>query len=440
MRELLRTLLHRARGGGIGAVLVRGAGAFLVVQLIGIPIAFGVQVLLARTLGVEQYGVYIYAFNWMAFLLLVCRVGFGTSSLRFVAALRGAQDWGHLRGFLRLTWQATLAASLAVGLVTAAVVALLGSRISGALASAFWVVCLILPFHALLQVWASTIRALHRVVASQVPSMVAQPLLMALGIGVVVVSGRNLGADAALALSGGSAACALIGSGIVLRRSLPEAVRQAPVQMQMRQWMTVAAPLLAINLLNMAIQRSDVLVIGSLLGPAKAGLYAPARRVATLIGFGLVAVNAWAAPMIADLYSRAQQERLQRLVHRAAQIVFAVTLPLTAGVLVLGRQLLALFGPEFSASYPALAILAGGQIVNALAGPVGFLMTMTGHERTAVRILAVNAVLNLALLVLLTPRFGLEGAATASAITNVTWNVAMALVVWRRLGLRATIL
>jgi O-antigen/teichoic acid export membrane protein len=439
LSNALRNLLHRAGGGGVGAVLARGAGAFLAVHVLGIGIGFGVQVLLARVLGVEAYGVYVYAFSWMAFLLLLCRFGLGTSSLRFVSALRGAEDWGQLRGFLRFSWQVTLGGSLVVGIVTAAVVAGLAPRLSEPLVSAFWVVCLTLPFHALLQVWASSIRALKRVVASQVPSVIAQPLLLVLGIAAVLASGRTLAAHDALALSGAAAACALVASGLILRSALPGAVRAATPETRSREWLAVAAPLLTINLLNLTIQRADVLVVGSLLGPADAGLYAPARRVATIIGFGLVAVNAWAAPMIADLHNRGETRRLQGLVRRAAQIVFAATLPLTAGVLLLGRQILSAFGPEFPAAYPALAILAVGQLVNALAGPVGFLMTMTGHERTAVRILGVNAVLNLLLLVVLTPRFGLAGAAAASAAVNVTWNVAMAITVWRRLGLRATI-
>jgi O-antigen/teichoic acid export membrane protein len=67
-------------------------------------------------------------------------------------------------------------------------------------------------------------------------------------------------------------------------------------------------------------------------------------------------------------------------------------------------------------------------------------MTMTGNQDTAAWILALHAVLNLALNVILIPRFGIEGAAVATALTRVSWNVVMALVAWRRLRLRATIL
>jgi O-antigen/teichoic acid export membrane protein len=86
-----------------------------------------------------------------------------------------------------------------------------------------------------------------------------------------------------------------------------------------------------------------------------------------------------------------------------------------------------------------LVILAAGQLVNALVGPVGFLMTMTGQQDAAARILVVHALANLAGLALLTPRFGPEGAAVATSFVRASWNLVLLFVVWRRLGVRSTL-
>jgi O-antigen/teichoic acid export membrane protein len=43
------------------------------------------------------------------------------------------------------------------------------------------------------------------------------------------------------------------------------------------------------------------------------------------------------------------------------------------------------------------------------------------------------------LCLVLVPSFGLLGAAVATAVTRVSWNVVMAIAVWRTLRLRATI-
>ena len=66
-------------------------------------------------------------------------------------------------------------------------------------------------------------------------------------------------------------------------------------------------------------------------------------------------------------------------------------------------------------------------------------MIITGQQGAAARMLGVSAALNLSPLAVLIPRWGIEGAATASAVVNVAWNVAMAWRVWRRLRLWTTV-
>lgn len=436
--DRFREALVRLRGGGAGALLARGASAFLLIQVAGIAATFGLHVLLARTLGVDDYGVWVYVYGWAALLIMLSRVGFGTSALRHVAAYAGTGDWGRLRGFLRFQNRVVLFVALAVSAATAAVVA--WTHPEPTLLRTFTVACVVFPLSALAQVWGSTLRGLRHVVLSQAPTGLLQPVLTALVVIVGVGLGLSPTAPGAMAAVALAAFVALAVTGIAIRRVLPAQIRNAAPEVEARTWLRVAAPLMAINLMSMALQRADILVIGSVVGPAEAGLYAPARRLALMIGLGLVGINSWAAPLIADLHARGERQQLRHLTRRAAQLVFAFTAPITVGVLVLGRPILGIFGPEFVDGYGALAILAVGQLANALAGPVGLLMTMTGHQNAAARILAVSAAVNLVLLLVLTPRFGIEGAAVASAISTTLWNGAMLVAVWRRLGVRATIL
>ena len=51
--------------------------------------------------------------------------------------------------------------------------------------------------------------------------------------------------------------------------------------------------------------------------------------------------------------------------------------------------------------------------------------------------MGVHAVANVALLALLVPRFGIEGAAAATSLVRVSWNLILMGVVWRRLGVRS---
>jgi O-antigen/teichoic acid export membrane protein len=81
------------------------------------------------------------------------------------------------------------------------------------------------------------------------------------------------------------------------------------------------------------------------------------------------------------------------------------------------------FGGEFKAAYPALVVLVAGQFVNAASGSTGFFMNMTGKQRIFSWVIAVAAVLNVMLGLLLIPRWGAVGGAWAATISLAFWNV-----------------
>lgn len=430
------------RSRDTGAVLARGSASYLLVQVVGMGLAFGVQILLARTMGgPEGYGPYAYALNWMMTLLVLGRVGLGTASLRFVASFVARSDWPRLRGYLRAANAAVLTSSALVGAGIAVTTLLLWERLEGPLGLTFLVAALGVPVYALVQVWSFVLRGFHRVFAAQVPPQVLQPILLGSGVGLAaLLAPQSLTAPRAMAIHLGAGLGALGVLFVLLRRHTPRGVRSVEARMEIPYWTRVVGPLLLLNGLHVVLQRSDILFVGALLGEAQAGLYAPAHRIAYLIVLGLMAVSAWAAPVISDLHTRGDHHELQRLVRIAARSIFAVTFPLFLLLLFFGERVLALFGPEFVAARDALLILAGGQLVNAMVGPVGFLLTMTGRQDTAMKILVTTAVAHLALQALLVPRFGIEGSAAATALSRAGWNIAMAVAVWRRMGLRATVI
>jgi len=84
---------------------------------------------------------------------------------------------------------------------------------------------------------------------------------------------------------------------------------------------------------------------------------------------------------------------------------------------------------------PALRVLLNRQAMAASAGSQLYVMTMTGHERSAAVLLVSCAMVNAAASAVLIGTFGLAGAAIGTAVSLVVWNVAMALFLWRRLNL-----
>ncbi|MHC4225731.1 MAG: oligosaccharide flippase family protein, partial [Planctomycetota bacterium] len=83
----------RAGGERLGNTLFRGASGALVLRLAGTGLAFGLQVLLARVLGLGPYGDYIYAFALVTLLSVLLKLGLDSATLRFLPPYLVRGEW-----------------------------------------------------------------------------------------------------------------------------------------------------------------------------------------------------------------------------------------------------------------------------------------------------------------------------------------------------------
>lgn len=411
----------------IARLLARGSFVAFLIQGTGAALLLLIEMLVARLLGVAEFGHYALVSAWVYVLGLVGTLGLNHVLLKNVAAYLATEDWAALRGLLRRTflWAGTAAGALVVaGLV---VLWLLESCcIDAGLFRVTLPGLLALPFVVLSYLRQATLRGFGLIGRALLPDFVLRPVVF-LGLLGAAVWGCAATLDATTVLTLNLAALALaFAVGLFWqRRARPAPLHDTPPTYRDREWLALALPMFLIVGLNLISSRIDVILLGLLSTSENVGAYAAASRIADVIVFGLASANAIAAPLIAGLHAAGKREELQTLVKSAARGILAFTLPLALGVLVFGREILALFGDGFAAGYPVLAILVAGQLVNALAGPVGFLMTMTGAHRAAVKIVASSALLNLVLNAVLIPLFGMLGAAVATAISTATWNLLM---------------
>jgi O-antigen/teichoic acid export membrane protein len=109
---------------------------------------------------------------------------------------------------------------------------------------------------------------------------------------------------------------------------------------------------------------------------------------------------------------------------KSAKLIFWTTAPILLGFVIIGRPVLHIaFGQEFIVAYPALVVLAMGQFMNSISGATGLFMNMTGNQNVFRNIVVVVAATNIGLNLLLTPNYGIYGAAVAAMISLAGWNI-----------------
>lgn len=424
-----------------GSGLVRGVAATGGVRFAGLALAFVTNLVLARLLGVEEYGMLVFVLTWVGLLSVVGIFGMDRLLVREVANYRMQASWGHLRGLLR--WACTVTASICAAIILIGICLSFGKLTRMHLPAAYMLITAssLLLFTVMMRVSAAVLQGFHRTARSQLAELLIQPGLCIVLVATFAVAlhGRLM-AQQALALNAVAAGLGCACAGWLLWRAWSACVRPMPVQYASKVWLLGVLPLFLVNVLGVVSSQISSLLVGAISGVEALGVFSVADRGAQLVVFPLAVVNLTLAPVFAILFRGGDMVSLQRLVTKSARLVL-ISAAAIALALILGRHwFLQIFGHGFAAGQSALVILCAGQLVSAAMGSVGTLLAMTGYGREVAVGVGIGAAANLGLSVLLIPSWGADGAAVAVASSLIIWNVLLAVIVWKRLGIATTAL
>jgi len=404
--------------------LARDTVGVMAIQALSIGLGFAVSMVLARLLGVREFGLYTFAMSVLGLLVVPATFGFPQLLVREIAAYRIKGDWGLIRGLLCFAQRISLLASFAIALLGWLALWLLSDRFSGEAVQVLALAFVALPFWALLQLYAASLRGFEQILASQWASTVMRPLgfLILIGAGRLFL-GKPGDASFALELHILAAGIALAFAFYLLRSQLSRSMPSNAVSQNTAVWVRSALSLAFLALLNLIPQHAGILMLGWMRSPEEVGLYKVAYQTASLIPFGLMAVNTAVAPTLAQLYAARNKRKLRQVVTAAASVATALALPFVViftvgGTWFLGRT----FGQVFTASAAALAIIAIGQIVNVPLAITGLLLVMTNFQERLVLSTAIAYGAEVLLNAILIPVFGVIGAAVAYSIGLVLVN------------------
>jgi O-antigen/teichoic acid export membrane protein len=93
-----------------------------------------------------------------------------------------------------------------------------------------------------------------------------------------------------------------------------------------------------------------------------------------------------------------------------------------------------LFGSSFAAGRTTLILITIGALFNAMAGNVDQILNMTNNQKSVKNIFILGFLLNVILNLFLIPKYGIEGAATSSLITNIVVNIVFVIIIKKKLG------
>lgn len=394
-------------------------------------------VVLARSMGPEDYGLYALVMVWIGLLIIPAKLGVPeliTRELSILSGRGGDLPVGHLlaRGGLRV-----LAASAILG-AFAAWWLHLGTGISGTL--------LLLSAAAIMVAWPildvilAGVRGLGQPTAFQaLGTLLPSTATLALAA-LFMASFPAFSPETALAARAMAIASAI---GLTLGY-LRLKVKNCPLQDTSRTghvlpW-RLGLSFVLLAALNNAMMRADVLILGFLGSSQQVGLYRVAAEGALLVGFAYSIASSILAPEYAKLQGTKETANLQKTVKFSARLIFLGGAPVSLVLISFPTFFISLiFGAEYTDATIALQILAAGHLVTLLFGDPVFVLSMGAHQRQAVVGFSIGLVSCVLLAVLLIPPKGIAGAAIASSAALIVMRLYLYIACRRMVGVDCSI-
>jgi O-antigen/teichoic acid export membrane protein len=406
-------IVGRLRRGSLEAFFLNGMGMALL---------FVMHVVLGRLLGPQDYGIFSFVLALTNVLVVIAGLGWPNAVTRFFAQYIEQHEWHLLNGIFRRSFQITAGWSILLSLIAWLFSFLPGLSeriVVGVRFTAF-----LLPLYTFIKLRTGAFRGLQRVWISIVLELIIFPLLVVVG---------------ALVLSATSITIALwnyIGSGVLvfiigtvwLSASMPSQSKESQPEFQTKFWLRVSIPMMLGVIGAVVMDQIDVLLVGTLIGANATGLFGAAERLARLNAFVLNAVTVIATPMLSAAYHGKRLKDFDAILRASTLWATLGALPLFVAMVIWPGQLLSFFGADYVDAAPLLRTLAVGQFVNAAAGPVGFTLLMTGHERTYAQVAGLVLFLDICGQFLAISLWGVLGAAIMTTIGLSLLNI---LLLWQ---------
>lgn len=374
-----------------------------------------------RVLGAEIFGTLTLVVTVVQIAMMLSLAGLHNGVLRYVAYYKSRNDLSRVKGTVVLSLGVTFGISSVIAIVlffSSHLIAVSVYNDPNMVAPLqFFVV--FLPVLVVARVLASCLQSFGLIRWQVSITKVIRPLLEVVLLLSLFVIGLGLK---------GAIAAKIIAAVVALSLSYSVFIRNSRVfrhtaVFETRELLAFSVPLFLESIMVVMLSQVNMLILGYLAESTVVGIYKILVVIATSITLPLLAFRVILAPMIADYDGRKDCEGLQKTFKLGARWTFWVGFPIFLVIILFPKQILMIFGAEFVIGVSGLVILCLGRLVDISVGAVGIVLRMTGHSKVVLINSVLLGVLSLVLSFVLVPRYGLVGAALASAFSVTLTNV-----------------
>jgi O-antigen/teichoic acid export membrane protein len=371
-------------------------------------IALGIQVIAARFLGGEGYGIFSFAFAATGAFIVFIDAGIGIFLTREVS--RHPENAGsYLRNVFALKWKLSLATCLVLaGALSMA--DLERASILSALA-----IGLALMVNGYTEMHLAVFRAFERMKIVSVLLIAQRVLFFILGLTVLLQGGDVVVFSFAFLLSAIVILVVASRQWVLEKEKLPASTLDRQLA---REIFHKALPLCGLLLFTYIYFRIDAVLLFFLRGKLETGLYSAAFKLIENISLLIASIRLGVFPVLSRTFKEGS-DHYQKIWTQSVRYLLLISIPLSVGMLTLAPRILGLlFGTSFEAGGTVLMILSLGFPLLCLNDLTAYLLLSQNKTHSVLKITGGVALFNLLLNFMLIPKWGMEGAAGVATLTQ----------------------
>jgi O-antigen/teichoic acid export membrane protein len=389
---------------------------------------FVLDVLLARNLGPAGFGMFSYVVMVAGMLATLSGLGLHTGIMRFIPEYDASQKWGKLKGAVLFTFFCLLGTTL----VVSAAVFVLGRLINiDSVHRVHWSYIALLTVPLAVGIWRrNALRGLHRIRESFLPKDILHPLLISILLIVLNVTAPEGGL-----MLYGITLIFLEALGVWwVWHYLPAASKNAAATYDALRWLKISIPMVFVAIMQLGLNRWDVLVLGSVSTMTETGLYSAAIRVVLVLSIVSRIIGFVIAPMIASAYHGGRHNDLSHIISKSIMWSGIGVAPLVLLMLIWPGLVLEFFGANFASAGGLLQILVFGQLAQVVSTPLNTFLLMSGREGFLAKLMLLIAGASLLGCITLIPLYGAVAAAWVNSMSLVVLGLVSVLYGRSKLG------
>jgi stage V sporulation protein B len=384
-------------------------GISLVAQAINMFLAFVISVILGRYLGAEDLGLYRMVSSVYAIAVLLVAFGLPSALIKYVAEhKRDQESLNEIVSAGILTSMLFGAAALPLGYLLSEPLAYI-FHMPG-LSGLFKILALIFPFAIVGQVLLGMFNGLREMKWYAIYNIVQGVMMGSTTIVLIYLGWGVTGAVLGLVLATCVSCIFLVA---VSSRYFSPAFRG--YTRNTRRLLSFGTPIVVTNGINIVNYQADTVLTGYFLNAVEVGYYSASINLSRLLWVIPQAISMITYPVTSEYWSKNHHAALQKMIDKSMK--YTTCLLSFCGLLMgfFATDLVgSIYGLKFGDSVLPLQILLLGSVIWGVVISVGGSVTGAGRPDLGMKLVAISAVTNLVLNILLIPTVGIAGAATAT--------------------------